>query len=180
MHARVFDRVGPRERLIAQRRERLEIGIECAHGQLDADLVVAFPGAAVSDGIGAVTVRRLDEQGREQAIWMGSYGIGRDQRPRQCGRERVDAFVERVRAQRRQGVVIDEAFLRVDQERVVGAERERFGLHLVQRCRSAGAGGAVALAEIERHRDHAMSLEHVPFQQHGGIEPPRISQDDRH
>ena len=56
--AREGDRIGPRERLLAQRRAAGQRRVERAHRELDAHLIVAFAGAAVRDGVGAVLCAR--------------------------------------------------------------------------------------------------------------------------
>ena len=84
-------------------RERLQRRIERAHGQLDAHLIVALAGAAVRDGVGAVAVRRFDEERRRSA--------GARARPRADRRLRR----ARWRASAVQRVVVDEALLRIDE-----------------------------------------------------------------
>ena len=63
--------------------ETLEVRILAAHADLDAHLVVALAGAAVSDRRGPVPVSRLDQ-------------LAGDQRSRECAHQRVLLFVERV------------------------------------------------------------------------------------
>ena len=163
---RVRDRVRPRERLVAQRRERLDRGIERAHGELDADLIVPLAGAAVRGRVGAVLLRGLDQERC-------------DQRARERRRERIDPFVERVRAHRGESEFGEQAFFRIDDDGVVGAEVERLLLDLREFGGGAAAGRAVALAEIERQRDHAVARVDVFLEEYRGIEPTGVGQDDR-
>ena len=74
---------------LAPGRDDSDRGLERVVGELEAHLVVALAGRAVTDGVGAGLARDLD-------LLLG------DQRPRDRGAEQVDALVERVGAEHRE------------------------------------------------------------------------------
>src|SRR6202035_740552 len=87
--------------------EDVEVGGEGADRDLEADLVVAFAGAAVRDGVGAVLEGAGDK-------------VADDDRAGERRDERVLAFVEGVGAQRGEAVLGGELVAGVDDERFDG------------------------------------------------------------
>ena len=109
---RVRDGLLPRPRVVPHRRDHLEVRGERADPDLEPHLVVALAGAAVRDVRRAVLARGCDQ-------------VPHDQRPGQCGDQRVAVHVERVGAQRGQAVVLGELGTGVDDVRLDRAAGER-------------------------------------------------------
>ncbi len=95
------DQVGPRLELpFAPWRDHLDRRIEGVGGQLESDLVVAFAGRTVGDGVGAGLVGDLDE------------ALG-DQRAGNRRSEEVDPLIDRVHPHHREDEVADEFLAKV-------------------------------------------------------------------
>jgi hypothetical protein len=134
-----------------------EVGRERRVGQLEADLVVALPGCAVGHRVRALPGGDLD-------LRAG------DQRPRDRGAEEVGALVDRVRAEHREDEVAHELLAEIHDVngRGPGAERLLADRHEL-----------LALAEVGAEGDHvaAVALDQPP-QDHRGVEPARVREDD--
>ena len=153
------ERLARAELPLAPRRDDFHVGLERVIGKLEADLVVAFAGRAVGDGVGADLLRDLD-------LLLG------DERPRDRGAEEILSFVERVGAEHRKDVVAHEFFAQILDEDVfrLDAERERLG---------AGRLELLALAEVGGKRDHLAAIGRLqPFEDDRGVEPARIGEHD--
>ena len=131
-----------------------QVGRQQGRGHVEAHLVVAFAGAAVSHCTGADFVRRLHEQPR-------------DQRAAQGGGQRVAAAVERAGLQRGPDELSDELLARVH-DVGLGAHGARFGRARFQRH---------VAAKVGRQRHHLIALLAQPVDGHGSIEPARVGQD---
>ncbi len=93
----------------------LDVGLERIIAELEADLVVALAGGAVTDRVGADRARDLD------------LALG-DQRPGDRGAEQILALVERVGAEHREDIVADELLPEVVDEDVLRLDAEQLGL----------------------------------------------------
>ena len=139
--------------------EDVEVGGEGADGDLEADLVVAFAGAAVRDGVCVV----LEGGGDEVADDDGSG---------ERGDERVLAFVEGVGAEGREAVLVGELVAGVDDEGFDGAGGAR-----------AGADGVPVVVGVLADIDGEGDDVDVPFVVHpfdgdGGVEAAGVGEDD--
>ena len=143
----------------APRRDDLDRRIERVIGQLEADLVVALAGRAMTDRVGADLVGDLD-------LLLG------DQRPRDRGAEQVLPLVQRVGAEHREHVVADELLAQVLDEDVLRLDAEQ--QRLLARRREL-----LALAEVggEGH-DLAAIGGLQPLQDDRGVEPAGIGEHD--
>ena len=140
-------------------RDDLDAGLERVIGQLEAHLVVALAGGAVTDGVGADLARDFD-------LLLG------DQRPRDRGAEQVLAFIDGVGAEHRKHEVAHEFLAQVLDEDVLRLDTG------AQRLVARGAQ-LLALAEIggEGH-DLAAIGGLQPLQDDRGIEPAGIGEHD--
>ena len=139
----------------APRCDDLDVGIERVIAELEADLIVAFAGGAMGDGIGADLAGDLD-------LPLG------DQRPRDRGAEQVGALIERIGAKHREDKVAHELFAQIVDKDLAGAEQ--FGL-------PAGRFEFLALAEIGGEGDDLAAIGLLqPAQDHRGVEPARIGE----
>ena len=146
-----------RERPFAPRREDAHVGAQGAVGVLEAHLVVALSGGAVRDGVGTRLLR--DPQLR-----------GGDEGPADRGAHEVLALVERVGAVHRERIVTSELLTQVEHADVDCAETlglELRGLELLTLSEIGDEG---------RHRAAVRALE--PDEDHGGVEPARVGEDD--
>ena len=134
-------------------RDDFDVGVQRIIGELEADLVVALAGGAVTDGVGAGLARDLDLP----------FG---DQRPGDGRAEQVDALIERVGAEHREDVVADEFLAQILDEDLLDAEHLGF---LPRRLE------LLALAEIggEGHDLARIGLLQ-PFEDDRGVEPAGI------
>src|SRR5680860_815692 len=155
--AGVLDRVVAGEAPDAHGREHLEIGSEGPHRHLETHLVVPFPGAAVSDSVGAVLAG-----GRDQ--------MPGDHRARQRRHEWVFPLVEGVGADRGRDVLAAELLSQVDDERLDRAGRAR--------PRADGVEVA-ALPDVGRERDHFRApFLRDPLDGHRGVETTGVREND--
>ena len=107
------DQVGARGEVpFPPRRDDLDVGIERVIGELEAHLVIALAGGAMSDGVGAGLARDLD-------LPLG------DQRARDGRAEEIDAFIERVGAEHREDEVAHEFLAQILDEDLLDAEQLR-------------------------------------------------------
>ncbi len=144
---------------LAPRRDDFHVGLERVVGKLEADLIVALAGRAMSHRIGADRFGDLD-------LLLG------DERPRDRGAEQILSLVERVGAEHREDVIADEFLAQILDEYVfrLDAERERLG---------AGRLELLALAEIGGEGDHLAAVGRLqPFEDDRGVEPARIGEHD--
>ena len=155
---RELEERGPRAELpLPPGRDHPEVGRERRVGQLEADLVVALAGRAVGHGVGALPGRDLD------------LSAG-DQRAGDRRAEQVRALVDRVGPQHREDEVPHELLPEVHDVdgRRAGAQRLL-----------ADRQQLLALAEVGAERDHlaAVALDQ-PAEDHRGVEPARVREDD--
>ena len=155
-----FDQPGARGQVpFAPRRDHRHVGLERIIGQLEAHLVVALAGRAMSNGVGADLLGDLD-------LLLG------DQRPRDRGAEQVLALVHRVGAEHRKDVVAHEFLAQVLDEDVLRLDAEQLGL-------GARRLELLALAEIGREGHDLAAIGRLqPLQDDRGIEPARIGEHD--
>ncbi len=106
----VEQRLAARELPFAPRRDHLDVGLQRIIAELEADLVVALAGRAVTDRVGADLPRDLD------------LALG-DQRPGDRRAEQILPLVERVRAEHREDEVADELLAQILDEDVLGPAR---------------------------------------------------------
>ncbi len=125
-----------RQRQVANRADRLELGVDRLDGDLEAHLVVALAGAAVRDCVGAKLV-------------CGAHQVLGDQRTRDRGDERVHAFVHGVRLEGLHAVFVRELVACVHDVRFDGAARERAFLDRLE--------AFAALADVERDGHHVFA-----------------------
>ena len=127
-------------------------------GELEAHLVVALAGGAVTDGVGAGLPGDLD-------LLLG------DQRPRDRGSEQIGALIEGVGAKHREHVVPDELLAQVLDEDVLLLDAEQLGL-------AAGRLQLLALAEVggKGHDLAAVGLLQ-PLQDDRRVQPAGVGQD---
>ena len=145
------------ERPLAPGRDDLDAGLQRVIGELEAHLVVALAGGAVTDGVGAGGARDLD-------LLLG------DERPRDRGAEQVDALVERVGAKHREHVVAHEFLAQVLDVDVLRLDAEH------QRLFARGLDLA-ALAEVGREGHHLGAVGLLqPLQNDRGVEAARIGE----
>ncbi len=143
----------------APRRDDLHVGLERVIGKLEAHLVVALAGGAVSDGIGADFLGDLD-------LLLG------DERPRDRGAEQILALIKRVGAEHRKHVVADEFLAQILDEDVLRLDAEHQRL-LPRRLEF------LALPEIGGKGDDLAAIGGLqPFQDDRGVETAGISQHD--
>ena len=120
----------------ARRRDDLKIRVEGPHADVEAHLVVALAGAAVSDRLGVVAVGRLHEL------------LG-DQRPADGRRQRVLVLIEGVGHEGRQTVMLGELLFGVDGDGGDGAGRLSAG---------HGAGHVLDAADVDEAGDHLVAV----------------------
>ena len=111
----VDQRLAAREVPFAPRRDHPDVGLQRIIAELEADLVVALAGRAVTDRVGADLPRDLD------------LALG-DQRPGDRGAEQILPFVERVGAEHREDEVADELLAQILDEDVLRLHAEHLGL----------------------------------------------------
>ena len=140
-------------------RDHPDIGFERVIAQLEADLVIALAGGAVTDGVGAGQPRDLD------------LALG-DQRPGDRGAEQVLALIDGVGPEHGEDEVADELLAHVLDENVLrlhpGGER-------------LGAGGfdLLALAQVGGEGHHFGAVFGLqPLQDDGGVEAAGIGEHD--
>src|ERR1700734_3439312 len=75
-------------------------------------------------------------------------------------------------------IVVDEPLAYVEQNRLLGAERERLATHGFERGFGAFAGDVVALAEIGGHCDHIVASIDQFLQKDGSVQTARVGEDD--
>ena len=144
---------------LAPRRDDLDVGLQRIIAELEADLVVALAGGAVTDRVGADLPRDLD-------LPLG------DQRPGDRRAEQVMALVVRVGAEHREDEVADELLAQVVDEDVLGLDAEHLGL-------APGRLDLLALAEIGGEGHHLGVIFGLqPLEDDRGVEPARISEHD--
>ena len=126
--------------------------------ELEAELVVALPGAAVNDGLGAELERDLrDRPG--------------DDRARERRHERVLALVERVRDDRPRALLVRERVLAIDEQDVVGVRGRAACDRLVE---------VELLADVDEDRDHLVEAVPVllePRDDAARVEASRVGDD---
>ena len=143
---------------IANRADGLERRVDRLDGDLEADLIVAFAGAAVRNGIGAELVGRTHQM-------LGNQRTG------DGGDERIDAFVHGVRLEGEHAVFVGELLT---------------GVHDICFDRAAGEctlldslEAFAALADVERHGNDVFAGALLEVRDcHGGVEASGIRQDD--
>ena len=147
-----------RPRVVADRRQHLQIRCQRGESDLEPDLVVALAGAAVRDDAAAVLASGLDQ-------------VLGDQRPADRRHQRVAVHVQRVVEDGGQAVTLGELVAGVDDDGLDGAAVQRplaHHLHVL-----------AALAEVDRHRhDLAAGLLAYPADRHRGVQTAGIRQDD--
>jgi hypothetical protein len=138
----------------APRGDDLDVGRQRVIAELEADLVVAFPGRAVGHRIGPDLARDLD-------LPLG------DQWPRNRGAEQIQPFVECIGAHHRENIVADELLLEVVDEDMFGANPHQLGLG-PRRLQF------LALPQVGGEGHHfALVGDLKPLQDDAGIEPAR-------
>jgi len=137
----------------------LDVRRERGGGKLEADLVVAFAGGAVGDGVGTFLEGDVDHP-------LGDAGAG------DRGAEQVAAFVDGVGLEHREDVVAGELFLLVVDVALRRAGAEGFGFEAVEFV-ALSAVGAVG-------DDLSVVFFLEPKEEDGGIEPSGIGDDDFH
>ena len=150
LRERVLDLLVPRPDAIAQRGDHLHARVVRLERELEAELVVALPGAAVDDGLGAEVERDLRDRLR-------------DDRPRERRHERVLALVQRVREDRSRALLVGERLLAVDEEDIVGVRGPRPRDRLLE---------VELLADVDEHGDDL--LEAVPVLLQPGEDAARV------
>ena len=123
---------------LAPGRDDLDGRLQRIVGELEAHLIVALAGGAVTDGVGAGLPGDLD-------LLLG------DQRPRDRGSEQIDALVDGVGAEHREHVVADELLAQVLDEDVLLLDAEQLGL-------APGRLQLLALAEVGGEGHHLAAV----------------------
>jgi len=142
---------------LAPRGDDGDFRLEGVIAQFEPHLVVALAGGAVGDGIGAHLAGDLD-------LLLG------DQRAGDGGAEQVLALIHRIGAEHGEHIVPHELFAHILDEDV-------FRLDAQQQRLLARRRQFLALAEIGGEGHHLAAIGGLkPFQDHGGVEPARISQ----
>ncbi|MND97227.1 hypothetical protein D3C80_895430 [compost metagenome] len=137
----------------------VDVGVQGVVAQLEADLVVALAGGAVTDGVGAQLAGDLD------------LALG-DQRTRDRGAEQILAFIEGVGAEHREDEVAHELFAQVVDEDVLGLDAQLQRLLL-------GWGQFFALAQVGGEGDDLRTVFLLqPLQDDRRVQPARIGEDD--
>ncbi len=157
--------LGERDRLLAgpgvvadRGGQHLEIRGQRGESDLEAHLVVALAGAAVGDDAAAVFTGR-------------AHQMLDDQRPAQCGHQRVTVHIERVRLDGRQAVLLGEL--------VAGIDHDRFDGTAIQGALADDLHVLAALAEVDGHGHHLFAgLLADPADGHRGVQAAGIRQDD--
>jgi hypothetical protein len=140
---------------LAPRRDDLEFRGEGLVGVLEADLVIAFAGAAVGHGLCALSQ-------------CGEHLVFGDDGPRDGGAEQVLVLVDGAGADGGKYVVAEKLFAQVEDDGLLRAGRIGFGHDCVQ---------IVALAHVGDHGDHVHAVIFVePGNDDGGVEASRVCQ----
>ena len=127
-------------------------------GELEAELVVSLPRAAVDDRLGSDVERDLRD------------GLG-DDRSRERRYERVLALVQRVRDDRACALLVGERVLAVDEEDVVGVRGSRTCDRLLE---------VELLPDVDEHGDDLVEAVPVllqPGEDAARVEPARVGDD---
>ncbi len=120
-------------------------------------MIVTLAGSAVRNGVGFFFHRDVD------------LSLG-DQRARDRGSQQVRAFIDRVGAQHRKDVILDELFAQIADHDFARAGLNRFALDRLE---------ILALAQVGAEGDHfAAVLLFQPAQNHRGIQSARVRQYD--
>ena len=140
-------------------RDHPDVRLQRVVAQLEAHLVVALAGRAVTDRIGADLPRNVD------------LGLG-DQRPGDGGAEEILALIDRVGAEHREDVVAHELFAQI-------LDKDVFGLDAEQQRLFSRRAKFLALPEIggEGHNLRII-LGLKPLQDDRGVEAAGIGQHD--
>ena len=148
----------PGPRVVADRREHLEIRCQRGESDLEAHLVVALAGAAVRDDAAAVLAR-------------GRHEMLDDQGPAQRRHQRVAVHVQRIGLDRGKAVLLGELVLGVDDD---GLDRAAVDGPLADDLHVLAA-----LAEIDGDRDDLTAgLLADPADRDRGVQTAGIRQDD--
>ena len=144
---------------VAPRGDAFYIGREGGGGELEADLVIALSRGSVGDGI-----RPLGEGDLDHIVGDAGPGDG--------GAEEVAALVNGAGLDHGEDVIGGEVFLEIADEALGGAGGEGLGFEAVE---------LVALADIGAVGDDFRVVFRLePEKENGGIEPPRVCDDDFH
>ncbi len=154
----IFDELGARGEVpFAPRCDHLDVRLQRIIGELEAHLVVAFAGGAMRHRVGADLVGDLD-------LPLG------DERARDRGAEQVLALIERVGAEHREDEVAHELLAQILDEDLLDPHELRL---LARRLE------LLALADIGGEGHHLALIGLLqPAQDHRGVEPAGISQDN--
>ncbi len=159
---------------LAPRRNNLHVGRDGFVGQFEADLVVAFAGAAVRKAVGS----KLQ---RDFRLALGDDAVGSklqrdfrlalgDDGPRHGSAEQISVLVNRSGAERRPNVIADEFFAQVFDVRGSGAGGERF---------LARGFEIFLLADVADHGDNFAGVIFLePGDDDGGVQPAGIGEYD--
>ena len=142
---------------VPPRSDDLDVGVQAVIAKLEADLVIALAGCAMTDGVRADHVGNLD------------LALG-DQRAGDGSAEQVDAFIDGVGTEHGEDKVTDEFLAHVFDENV-------FRLHPGGERLGAGGLKLFALAEVSGKGNHLAAIFGLqPFQDDRGIKPTRIGE----
>src|SRR3974390_1352775 len=138
-------------------RDDLDIGLERIIGELETDLIVAFAGGAVSHRVSTSFLYDID-------LLFG------DQRPRDGGAGKINAFVQRVGAKHRENVVANEFLAQVLDKDILGLDAKKLGLFASRRQ-------LLALPQIGGEGDDFRPVGGLqPFEDDGRVEAAGIGE----
>ncbi len=139
---------------LANRRDDLEVRVETRDADLEANLIVALAGAAVTDVLRPTPVSLLDE-------------VLHDDRPGHGAHERILVLVERIGLERPGDVLLDVLFAHVFHDRLDGTDIERLLTHELEIL--------ALLAHVDRERhDIEIVVLLNPLDRNRGVQSTRI------